>query len=329
VRPPESHSFWFTHPSPGSGVPKEAVGKRKGCDSGGPTRAGGCVRVGALAAPLMLLAQGGEAGQRDLGAEVARLLAAKCAKCHTPDSDEVKAKRLFDSALDLERAKSELVEPGELELSDLWLQVEDGSMPPADSGVAPPDAAELDALRAWILSGAPLAAQPPGDGARAQDPAPERAAPGRAAANPARPAFSRAVRLIGRLHPPSVHFPIALVVAALLAEVLGGRARRLAGASRFCILVAAACAPFVAALGWIHAAVEGRTGSTLDLHRWLGVATALGTLVLAWLSERRFRGAAPGADRAFRVALVACAVLVGIAAHFGGTLVYGEGYWSF
>ncbi|MEY4103235.1 MAG: hypothetical protein RL461_437 [Planctomycetota bacterium] len=138
-------------------------------------------------------------------------------------------------------------------------------------------------------------------------------------------------RLVGRLHPLLVHFPIGLVLAA--AAVEGWRWwRQERGLSEFtsvAMLLAAVSAVGAVATGWINAWQEGQDASTtLDLHSWLGTAMAAVLLAAAWKARRRDE--APAAAQArlapVRVLTVASAFGVGLAGHFGGELVHGDGY---
>ena len=138
-------------------------------------------------------------------------------------------------------------------------------------------------------------------------------------------------RLVGRLHPLLVHFPIGLVLAA--AAVEGWRwARRERGVSEFtsvAMMLAALSAVGAVATGWINAWQEGQDASqTLDLHSWLGTAMAVVLLVAAWKTRRRDEPPAAAQARLVpaRVLTMVSALGVGLAGHFGGELVHGDGY---
>ena len=142
----------------------------------------------------------------------------------------------------------------------------------------------------------------------------------------------RTIRWAGRFHPMVVHFPIGLLVAALLAEILRMVTGRpwLGGAARFCVLLGAAGAVAAAALGWAHAAFAGYAGdmaATLLTHRWLGTSVALWAVTTAGISEAAIRSGGDGWQRLYRAMLVVGAVLVGLTGHFGGVLVYGASYY--
>src|SRR5688572_4499914 len=99
------------------------------------------------------------------------------------------------------------------------------------------------------------------------------------------------LQALGRLHPLLVHFPIALLLAALVAELRRPRATgpSEAGPSEaggYCLALGTLGALLAALTGWLFAAHDppGMPGM-LFWHRWTGVATAaaaLLTLVSAW-----------------------------------------------
>ena len=135
------------------------------------------------------------------------------------------------------------------------------------------------------------------------------------------------VRWIGKFHVLVVHFPIALFLEAVLAELLSMRRRELAPSSvvRFCVLLGAAAAVSAAGLGWCLAGFQG-AGRILFIHRWLGTYAAGWSIATAVLSELDFRS--QRRSNRFRIVLFLGAGLIGLAAHFGGTLVFGQDYFK-
>ncbi|MFM9995229.1 MAG: DUF1553 domain-containing protein [Phycisphaerales bacterium] len=182
----------------------------------------------------------------------------------------------------------------------------------------------------------------PGDvrepGAGGAGPASSRSSPGSAgppaAATPAvpmPPTSGRSAKdkfgdFLGRLHPISVHFPIALLVTAALLELIAMifRAARPREVARVCLLIGAIGAASSAGLGWISAdfnPITGELADTLWLHRWLGISAASASVlcvVLMLAGER--------AKLAFRIALFGCAALVGVTGYFGGEIVRGPNH---
>jgi uncharacterized membrane protein len=131
----------------------------------------------------------------------------------------------------------------------------------------------------------------------------------------------------GRLHPLLIHFPIALGIAALVAEAAsiawGNERWRLVGVTN--IRAAAMFAVVSVLAGWTLAGGEGVDASPLlEWHRWIGTMAAAATLVAA--------AASAGIDRsmsrhtAYRLALVAAGALMAVAGHLGGVLVWGADF---
>jgi len=141
---------------------------------------------------------------------------------------------------------------------------------------------------------------------------------------------------IGRLHPMWVHFPIALLLAAGLAELLSARTRdpRFEFAARFSLWAGTIGALVAAPLGWADAlgVVEEYTGTPATLlfyHRWAGTATAVVALLALALCERFHRGGRlPGARLHYRVAMLAAILLVTATGHLGASLIFGWDYLS-
>lgn len=145
-------------------------------------------------------------------------------------------------------------------------------------------------------------------------------------------AANRLPRFFGQFHPVVIHFPIALLLAAALAELIGlmSSAAYWRQAGWYCALLGAAGAVVAATLGWADAAVTQHPGVewVVDLHRWLGTATAavaVLAVVFHILCSRRSRG---GFRIAYLVCLFLSAALVGVTGHFGAALIYGLKYFS-
>lgn len=124
---------------------------------------------------------------------------------------------------------------------------------------------------------------------------------------------------IGRLHPVIVHFPIACLLIAVLAEalvLLRGPAWRPATALLLVIGTAAALAAVISGT-WLAqdmtAAVQRH-----QLVGWVTLVSATATCALLFM-ERRWP---------LRLALLVTAAVAGLAGHLGGDLVYGAG-WIF
>ncbi len=143
--------------------------------------------------------------------------------------------------------------------------------------------------------------------------------------------FEKLIPWLGKFHPAAVHFPIGLLVAAAVAEVLFLVTRRpsFAAASRFCVWFGALTAPLAGLLGWCLGGFQLTDRYwVLATHRWLGTCTIAWTIPLLVLSEAS-RG--PGCQRAgpwFRVTLFLGAALVLLTGFFGSAVIYGLDHYA-
>lgn len=141
--------------------------------------------------------------------------------------------------------------------------------------------------------------------------------------------WPHALEWIGRFHVLTVHFPIAMLFGAVLAEAwfVIRRDSRPSPTVRFCVVIGAAGAVVAAALGWPHAALGGfgdTPSALLTWHRWLGTfvaAAAVATLIVGEIDARRHSRTAM-----FRVMLFALALIVTVTAHLGGLLTHGDDF---
>jgi Planctomycete cytochrome C len=254
---------------------------------------------------------------------VRAVFVARCAACHGPDLRKPKGR--FGYVTDLRRVADnpKLVVPSKPEESRLWELVESGEMPPEDARTGAPTLAEKEVIRDWIAAGAPVAEPSAAEAVplpptQSQEPPP--------------PSFlARLLRWLGKFHVIIIHFPIALLLAAAAAEgwCLLQRRREPWLPVRLCAALGAGGAMCAAVLGWLLADVGGYgVGSPqlLALHRWIGTGAAAWSVGVALLSEwdvhcgRR--------SWIFRGALWVGAALIGSAAHFGGSLVHGEDFFT-
>ena len=133
---------------------------------------------------------------------------------------------------------------------------------------------------------------------------------------------------VGRLHPLLIHFPIALVIAAALAEVAGmttadERWRTVAVAN---VRAGAVFALLATLAGWRLALAPEMEGSPLlEWHRWLGTIAA-GVTLAAALATASVRVRSALGVRMYRIALFAAGTLVAVTGHFGGLLVWGANF---
>ena len=134
---------------------------------------------------------------------------------------------------------------------------------------------------------------------------------------------------IGKFHPLLVHFPIALVLAAAAAELVTIAAPRYAWriVAVANIRAGAAMGVVTAITGWLFASSPVvDAGTSLDWHRWLGMAGAAGAIGAAVLSSR-LHASSRRSTFVYRVTLFATACVVGLTGHLGGTLVWGARFF--
>ncbi len=91
----------------------------------------------------------------DIGGEVRRVFATKCASCHGPEI--AKPKGRFGYVLDLRRmaGNPEMVIPQRPAESELWVLVQHDEMPPPDSPQGALTSAQKELVRTWIAAGSP------------------------------------------------------------------------------------------------------------------------------------------------------------------------------
>jgi uncharacterized membrane protein len=257
--------------------------------------------------------------------DVHSIFSAKCLDCHGPGLPRPKGK--FGYVLDLQRvaANPDYIVPGDPDASELYLMVRDDEMPGDDADVPALTPEEKDIVKRWVEIGAPHDL-PATNGTPVVDSAPERVP---AAAVVEMPVWKRALRWVGRFHPVTTHFPVALMLVAVLAESLAWWTRRETWLQtvRFLVILGALGAVVAAGLGWVNAAFSsygvGKTAWVFYWHRGLGTATAVWTVICAaLLVVSECREGSPERQR-FRGALLVGALLVGVTGFLGSALIYG------
>ena len=134
--------------------------------------------------------------------------------------------------------------------------------------------------------------------------------------------------LLGRLHPLLIHFPIALVITAALAEgaaiVTADENWRTVAVGN--VRAGAAFALLATIAGWrLALAPEMEVSPLLEWHRWLGTVAA-GAALAAALATRGVRRRSALGGRIYRIALFTAGALVAVTGHIGGLLVWGANF---
>jgi uncharacterized membrane protein len=138
--------------------------------------------------------------------------------------------------------------------------------------------------------------------------------------------FERAMSRLGVFHSVAVHFPIALILAAALAQALLLAGRFPAGADtvRFLVWTGAVSGVIAALLGWAHSGpmASGEAGVMLA-HRVIGTGLLIGLAGLAVVGEwaRKSKSGAPAV--LFSVVLFGLAGTLMLNGFLGGALAHG------
>ncbi|RKY18819.1 MAG: hypothetical protein DRQ55_12285 [Planctomycetota bacterium] len=138
---------------------------------------------------------------------------------------------------------------------------------------------------------------------------------------------------VGRLHPMLVHFPVALLMLALLLELWGLRKRGPVPSSSAlpCLVFGALGAVAAGLSGWLlheHDDPGRGVADLLQWHEWLGIAVAVGAPVAAVLALSGRKGQRPRAVEASRFILCFVCLFLGIGGSLGGKMVHGREYVS-
>jgi uncharacterized membrane protein len=133
--------------------------------------------------------------------------------------------------------------------------------------------------------------------------------------------------LIGHFHPLLVHFPIALILIAAVAELVA-LVTRFPEWHRVAVVNVRAGAAFAVAsagAGWLFASSPIVEASlTLEWHRWLGLMAAIAAITAALPTGDIDHP--PRRQRLYRIALFSAAAFVAVAGHFGAVLVWGRDF---
>lgn len=135
-----------------------------------------------------------------------------------------------------------------------------------------------------------------------------------------------ALLFVGRLHPLFLHFPIVLIILALLFEIAGRYFRINIGENTVAvILVAAAISSFISiAAGYFLFASGDYSGSLMESHFWAGAVTGAAIfLTLAFFYTYR---SAAGFYPFYLGALVVSNLAVAYTSHLGGSITHGKDY---
>ena len=135
---------------------------------------------------------------------------------------------------------------------------------------------------------------------------------------------------IGKLHVVIVHFPIALAVCAVLADLLWLATRKdsFKNAGMYCLGLAAISAFPVVITGLIKVWGRELGGGYLFMHKYLGIAS----FVIAVLAAGLRLGCRQQMKKwwlvGYCVLMLALAICIALTGHYGGILVHGQDFLS-
>jgi uncharacterized membrane protein len=226
---------------------------------------------------------------------VAKIFAKRCAECHGADLQKPKKGIKVTIPPD-----AKLVTPGKPDDSPLWKAIRSNEMPPDN----PMPDQEKTVIYNWIKSMGEKPAEP------VEKPAAPAPAPVEQPVKSGNP-----LKSIGKFHVIAIHFPIALIFAALLAEIWG---RIRPGTWQdtvvsYCIYMGAVSAVAACSLGFLYG--MGRNVGDHQLYGFMGASLFVATALTRVCCGRSWQ---------FTTLLVVTALVIGYAAHLGGALVHGS-----
>ena len=145
--------------------------------------------------------------------------------------------------------------------------------------------------------------------------------------------LAKIIGWLGNFHPPSVNFPIALLLSGAMAELLlmfTGRSF-FDAAARFCIWLGTLSTVPAVILGWFFAGFRlSDPDWIMTVHRWLGTATGVWAIMLLLLCIAAHRTNGQGRRWLpwYRLALFVGALAVAANGFFGGAMIYGLDHYA-
>lgn len=126
---------------------------------------------------------------------------------------------------------------------------------------------------------------------------------------------------MGRLHPLVVHFPIGLLVAAWLMELLVWKRKYndFGPAIKVLMVIGTISSVIAVVFGLLLINTEDYGGETLPVHQWTGIATMVLAAITTYAYFRRSR-------RVQRIWLTLTVAGITVAGHYGASLTHGEDY---
>jgi uncharacterized membrane protein len=133
-------------------------------------------------------------------------------------------------------------------------------------------------------------------------------------------------QFLGRLHPVMVHFPIGLLIVALILEIVSWRKKDKSFRSGiYVVLIIGVVSAVLSCLfGLLLKSQDDYNSDTLTIHQWTGIATAALAILTLYLFKRS--GSNARLLRVYRSFLLLSVAGVSIAGHMGASLTHGADY---
>jgi len=137
-------------------------------------------------------------------------------------------------------------------------------------------------------------------------------------------------RLLGRLHPLAVHFPVALIVLATFLEffTLKNFNSTLRPGIKILIATGAIAACISAIMGLLLSNEGGYEKELVSLHQWVGIATAFLACTTWVLLNILLKKNNLQLIKVYRLLLLISGLGIMVAGHFGASLTHGKDYLS-
>ncbi|MCM4166168.1 hypothetical protein KCTC52924_03091 [Arenibacter antarcticus] len=135
--------------------------------------------------------------------------------------------------------------------------------------------------------------------------------------------FDWIFQLLGRFHPLLVHFPIGLLVVALIFELftIGGKRKGLREGINWMIYAGTISAILAALMGWLLSTFDDYSGDLVNYHQYAGIATAIMAIITVFLMRKK-----QSDYRLYRSGLFITVISLTVAGHLGANLTHGEDY---
>ena len=135
-------------------------------------------------------------------------------------------------------------------------------------------------------------------------------------------------QFLGRLHPLIVHFPIGVLIVALLLELftLNKKKPELRSGIHILLVIGAISAVLAAIFGWLLQTQDQYSGDILGFHKWFGIATALLAAIALMVHRQIIRRDKWALLKTYRAVLITTVLGVSVTGHFGASLTHGPDF---